>query len=437
MIKRIIGPLLGTLLLAAAFALGYLCHRNEWLPQSLRDAWHTRSGNNAEQPPDDLAKGAWSKREAASTSQEQWEQLAAVGYAGSTGTTAPHSGVVKNLRDRVSPGLNLSVSGHAPEASLFDSEGKVLHTWSCTFSEAWPNQTLPPAAVEPTTHHWRRARLLPNGDLLAIFSGIGLIKLDKNSHLLWKHDGHSHHDLDIAQSGDIYVLDCEARLIPEISPDQLCVEDFVTVLSSDGVVKQRVSLLDCFKSSDYASCLDKMPSQGDLFHTNTLEVFDGSLADKSPLFKEGNCLVSLFKLNTIAIIDMNAKKVVWTSAGMWTRQHQPTLLPTGNLLIFDNQGLNGRSKIIEFNPFSQNVVWAYRDTPQTPLYSKLCGSCQRLPNGNTLITESMNGRAIEVTPAGETVWEYINPHESGDNNEFIAVLFEVVRLDPSFPTDWL
>ena len=36
-------------------------------------------------------------------------------------------------------------------------------------------------------------------------------------------------------------------------------------------------------------------------------------------------------------------------------------------------------------------------------------SAERLPNGNTLITESDKGRAFEVTHAGEVVWEFWNP----------------------------
>jgi hypothetical protein len=33
-------------------------------------------------------------------------------------------------------------------------------------------------------------------------------------------------------------------------------------------------------------------------------------------------------------------------------------------------------------------------------------SMQRLPNGNTLITEGAPGRVIEVTSDGQIVWEY-------------------------------
>ena len=35
---------------------------------------------------------------------------------------------------------------------------------------------------------------------------------------------------------------------------------------------------------------------------------------------------------------------------------------------------------------------------------------QRLANGNTLITESVNGRAFEVTADGRIVWEFLAPH---------------------------
>jgi hypothetical protein len=41
------------------------------------------------------------------------------------------------------------------------------------------------------------------------------------------------------------------------------------------------------------------------------------------------------------------------------------------------------------------------------------GNAQRLPNGNTLINEACFGRFFEVTPQGETVWEYVNPYFGG------------------------
>jgi hypothetical protein len=33
---------------------------------------------------------------------------------------------------------------------------------------------------------------------------------------------------------------------------------------------------------------------------------------------------------------------------------------------------------------------------------------------------------------GEIVWEFHNPHRAGDNNELVATLFEMVRVDEDF-----
>jgi hypothetical protein len=83
------------------------------------------------------------------------------------------------------------------------------------------------------------------------------------------------------------------------------------------------------------------------------------------------------------------------------------------------------------------IRWEYRGTADRPFFTKCCGSAHRLPNGNTLITESDNGRAFEVTDDKQLVWEFHSPHLAGDQGQFVATLFDVVRLEPGFPIDWL
>jgi hypothetical protein len=176
---------------------------------------------------------------------------------------------------------------------------------------------------------------------------------------------------------------------------------------------------------------------GDIFHTNTLELLDGSLAGQSPAFRGGNLLISVLMLDTIAVVDPDTETVVWALTGMWRQQHQPTILPNGRMLVFDNKAGKEVSEVLELDPFSQAVAWSYRGSPAHPFYSETCGSNQRLPNGNTLITESDNGRAFEVAPDGTVVWEYINPNHAGPDGEYIATLFEIVRLLPSERPDWM
>lgn len=48
-------------------------------------------------------------------------------------------------------------------------------------------------------------------------------------------------------------------------------------------------------------------------------------------------------------------------------------------------------------------------TARKDVFSKRRGAAQRLPNGNTLVTESHHGRAFELDPNGEIVWEFHAP----------------------------
>ena len=68
------------------------------------------------------------------------------------------------------------------------------------------------------------------------------------------------------------------------------------------------------------------------------------------------------------------------------------------------------STVIEIDPFTEEIVWGDEGNAQNGFHTFTCGSSQRLPNGNTLITESDNGRAFEVTTSGQVVRMYYNPH---------------------------
>jgi len=35
------------------------------------------------------------------------------------------------------------------------------------------------------------------------------------------------------------------------------------------------------------------------------------------------------------------------------------------------------------------------------------------------------------------VWEYWNPHRTGKKDELVGRIFDMVRISPDFPMDWL
>ncbi len=107
---------------------------------------------------------------------------------------------------------------------------------------------------------------------------------------------------------------------------------------------------------------------------------------------------------------METEQLIWSwGPGHLSRQHQPTLLKNGNVLIFDNGRAKKYSRVIELDPITKKIVWEYKANPPEKFYSPIRGGCQRLPNGNTLITDDPKGRAFEVTKDGEIVWEFYTP----------------------------
>lgn len=384
--------------------------------------------------PAEPTQGKWRKaREAGSQapSEETAAGLRATPYLQGYRPAEDRPLVTEHDPAAISDGLSFYVSGHAAEAVLLDRKGKLLHRWRYPLRRIFPDLASDPAMAKQ--EYWRRAHLFPNGDLLGIYEGLGLVKLDARSRILWSLRGGYHHDLEVLDNGEIWVLDREGKLIPRIHPTEGVLEDFLTVLSPDGRVLRKVSLLEAFERSPYASLMKGMPASGDIFHTNTLEVLDGRFADRHPAFRKGNVLVSVLKIDTLAIVNPEKGTVEWALKGGWRRQHQPTFVESGNLLLFDNTGPGGdRSRVMEIDPLTGRTVWEYGGGG-VDFFSKTMGSCQRLSNGNTLITESENGRAFEVTRDGRVVWEFYNPNRAGDQGELVAVLFEMLRLPPDFP----
>jgi hypothetical protein len=331
--------------------------------------------------------------------RREMEQLQAIGYLQGSTEARGLIGVTRHDRERAYNGFNLYNAGHEPSAILMDMRGRVRHTWSATFAEIWPGADVP--GDRRSLRFWRRVRPFANGDLLVIFDGHGIARLDKDSRVIWKRLNQAHHDLDVATNGDIYVLSRKSHVVPWVNDRHPVVEDFVLILDSEGREQARVSLLEAFERSDEHCEIWEGSERnlGDIFHTNTVELLDGRIAQRHPAFAAGNVLISVRFLDAIAVVDLKLGRVVSAATGEFKRQHDPTILPSGNLLLFDNVGPKRYSSVQEYDPVSMELLWEYRGSRQRPLYSHTCGTAQPLPGGNTLITESDAGVRAAAPPA--------------------------------------
>ena len=336
----------------------------------------------------------------------------------------PEKGVTVNEAEAY-PGYTLYSSGHGTEAFLIALDGTVVQKWALPFSAIYDPERSPVKEPMPDGFmHWNRIRLMPNGDLIVQFEtygdtpwGYGLARLDKDSNVVWSYLGQSHHDFDVAEDGRIYTLTHEMRnnrydKLPQITVPRL--DDAVTVLSPDGEELKKVVIMDILAKSEYRRMLDHISwfNNHDFIHANTVEYIDAEKAAVLPFAKEGQVLLSLRDIHTLIVLDLDTEEIVWARRGDWAGQHDPDILPNGNILLFDNLGKlgpGGRSRILEIDPQTGAEVWRYEGSVETYFESDARASQERMPNGNTLITEAAGGRLFEVSADGRIVWEFINP----------------------------
>jgi hypothetical protein len=357
----------------------------------------------------------------------------------------PRTGVLRHDRDRAFAGVTLFTSGHAAKALLVDMSGEVVHQWQAPFSTLW---TDPPhidgTPVEDALVAIHKAHLLPNGDLIVGYSaagatpwGYGMAKLDQTSRVLWTYAGRVHHDLSVRADGTIYTLTHAVHAEPPPGLGhrlrQAWIEDYVVLLSPEGKELAKVGITEAFRRSRYAGLLGLVERnlEGDLWHTNAVEPVDEALAARLDGVEAGQALISLRQVDCLAIVDVDDGVVVWAVLGPWRAQHDPDILENGDLLLFDNSGHlgpGGPSRVLEIDPTTLAVTWQYAGSARDPFATSARGSQQRLPNGNTLITESLAGRILEVTRSGDVVWEYSTPFRATHDPALAGILHGAERF---------
>ena len=120
------------------------------------------------------------------------------------------------------------------------------------------------------------------------------------------------------------------------------------------------------------------------------------------------------------------KQLVQQHDAQWVPANSPG---AGHITIFNNGYDRGYSSIEEIVPALDNAgrytlesgksfgpekpVWHYEAKNRTDFFSSEISGAHRLPNGNTLICAGVVGHLFEITPEGETVWQYVNPMVRG------------------------
>jgi hypothetical protein len=353
--------------------------------------------------------------------------LEAIGYAAGTERAEGTGGVTHHDAARAQPGTNLVVSGHAPEALLLDADGAVVHTWR-----------LPEEEVRVLRRKFfRKAWLLPDGDLLAIAEGQAMFRLTPDGAVRWRSDLDHHHDATLV--GDrIHALTRAPELHRDVRRDGVILEDRITVMTLDGAVEKEISILDAIRNAADRSWYRQLRQAGrDVTHTNSLQWLDGTAEVRHPAFAKGSYLLSSRTLSVLFVLDPETERVTWWQQGDWRRQHDARLLADGTVQMFDNQAPSGPSLVRVVDPSDGATVRTVDAAAHGGFFSKTCGTAKPLENGNLLVVSSNHGEAFELAADGAVVWSWRSPWRVPDRPELIASVFDVTRTPSVEALPWL
>lgn len=365
------------------------------------------------------------------------------------------TGVTRFIPEQACSGYNLYTDERY--AYLIDMGGRLVHRW-----------TFPDGDSE-----WEHVEFLGDGTILANCNGEKIVKLDRDSNLIWSRPYRVHHDIAVDPDGTILIpIDDPFRLYRHY----LVKFDSILRLDEDGEIvggwtafsslKQLQSLhqpLELDTEPDISGFsaalkrfyfrrilnvtshvyeLDKWVralvglDKYDYYHLNAVEVLPQTeLGERDRRFAAGNILTCLRHAGLILILDRDGEEILWSwGPGDLDWPHMPTMLDDGSILVYDNGAHRTYSRVLELDPVSREIVWQYQADPPEAFYSKTRGSNQRLANGNTLICESERGRVFEVTPEGEVVWEFYNPDIRDGKRRLI---YRMERIPPEEVETWL
>lgn len=357
------------------------------------------------------------------------DEIKGLGYSSTARIDHNNKGVVHHDTPS-SPGSIFYTSLNQGRYSgyLIDKSGTIKHKWTNDDKHGLkpsPHQRL----RQKQRDGWRRGFVYPNGDLLIIKEYAGLVKMDKNSDLLWKKSNNAHHDLD-RYKGGFYVIKADIAKVK--SNDYLV--DHIIKITDDGTVKKDINIVKAIGKSKYSGLLRLVnnSSEFDLLHLNTVVAINSKDARRidHPAFKAGNLIITSKKINAIMVLNPNKEKVIWAKLGLMNLGHENTITHAGQLLLFDNFWNEKRSRVIKYDPATDRITWTYTGREVDQFFSSCCGALAETVHNNVLIGEKGSGRILEIHPQNGLVWQYNNPNVMQDGTP--SAIYGVEYYKPDY-----
>ena len=317
------------------------------------------------------------------------------------------TGLLHYDRDRATPGFTLYSPTSQHNTYIVNMEGEAVHEWDLPY---------PPGNYAYLLENGNLFRALrtPEGPKGMAAKGGLIQEVDWDGNVVWEYiDHHQHHDFRQLPNGNLIYLGWELLTeeavkrvqggLPGSDHGGQIWGDYIREVDRDGNTVWEWHAETDQEIEKYPIC--PICHRDEFAHGNTVTYN-----------KAGDVMVSWRHNHTVAVIDRETKKFKWEMTEMdFGHQHDFQEIENGHFMLFANgdhtevHGPRTHSKVLEIDPATKETVWEYHGQPVHTFFSPHISGCQRFANGNTLICEGLWGRVFEVTPEGETVWNFVSP----------------------------
>jgi len=297
------------------------------------------------------------------------------------------------------------------------SDQKVMHQWVPDYdaiikllgkqNKFWPDQNR---------HDLRLYHPLLTSDGSLVFNNVlsPLIKIDKNSKLVWSVNGIFHHSIEVDADGNIWVPSVikPTAFLPGILTDYK--DDAITELTANGKMLFQKSVAQILVENGYQALLLGMGQyEKDMLHLNDIQ----PALTTGKYWMKGDLLVSIRNRSAVFLYRPSTNKILWLKAGPWLNQHDVNFVDSTRISVFGNDVVRVFGEDRPLNGYSEEYIFNFKtnktEMPYTAFLKKAKfatpseGRADILPGGDLFVEETNKNRLLRGN-ASNVIWQYVD-----------------------------
>ncbi|MFB6172271.1 MAG: aryl-sulfate sulfotransferase [Haloarculaceae archaeon] len=295
-------------------------------------------------------------------------------------------------------------SANNGKALIVNQQGEVVWEWSPPNSRVFDVEALDDGNVLASVAEYRPASRCPDR-----FTGPGgygdecvrnrVVEIDPSTdEVVWQYDWydafihwHEVHDADRLPNGETAIVDMGNNRAFTVNRQG----EITWQWNASEHIGEGTDFWNQYVPEDQQSEFRRKGPESDWTHMNDIDRLDN-----------GNFQLSIRNFDVVVEVDPQTNDIVSVVGRpgdhqILNEQHNPDRLERhGTVLVADSEN----DRVVEIDAKTNEIVWRYDGSGANGL--RWPRDADRLPNGNTLVTDSLHFRVLEVDRDGQVVWSY-------------------------------